>query len=114
MDATAIDAAAAKRKLLLALRQNQAAKIRPSNEFIWGQEQFFEYVLSLPNAPDTPAFSADDFQALSETGRPAEELMLFVQTVGRRIRLEDGKELFIDASLANEDFDFDEADGHEG
>jgi hypothetical protein len=69
-------------------------------------------VLSLPDAPDTPAFSTDDFHALSEAGQSAETLSRFEQTVGRRVLMEDGKELFIDASIANMDFgDWDDEAG---
>lgn len=109
---TAIDAVAAKRKLLGALRQNQAAQVRLPQDLVPLRQQFIEHVLSLPDAPDTPAFTVEDFHTLSETGQSAEELARFEQTVARRIRMPDGQELYIDASLANDDFDDwdDEAD----
>ena len=102
---TPIDAAALKRRLVIALKQNEAAKIRLPADLIRLREQFFAHVLSLPDGPDSPAFSPDDFHRLSETGQSAETLSHFEQTVARRIRLEDGREVFIDASIANMDFD---------
>jgi|SRR5579859_4077207 len=109
---TPIDAAAAKRKLVLALKQNEAAKVRLPVDLVMLREQFVAHVLTLPDAPDTPAFSPDDFNALSETGQSAEALSRYEQTVGRRVLMEDGKELFIDASLANMDFgDWDDEAG---
>jgi len=102
---TAIDAAALKRRLVSALKQNEAAGIRLPADLVQLQEQFLAQVLSLPDGPDTPAFSADDFQRLSTTGQSAEEVARFEQTVARRIRLEDGQEVFIDPRLAELDFD---------
>jgi hypothetical protein len=101
---TPIDAAAVKRKLVIALKHNETAKIRLPVDLVLLREQFFAHVLLLPDAPDTPAFSIDDFHALSEAGQSAETLSRFEHTVGRRVLMEDGKELFIDASLANMDF----------
>ena len=98
---TPIDAAAAKRKLVLALKQNKAARVRLPKDLVALREPFFAHVLALPDAPRTPAFTMDDFQTLSESGQSAEEISLFEQTVARRIRLDDGKEVYIDASIAN-------------
>ena len=102
---TPIDAATLKRTLVSALKQNEAAKIRLPLDLVLLREQFFAHVLSLPDGPQTPAFTIDDFHALSTVGQSAETLSRFEQTIGRRIRMEDGKEVFIDASLANMDFD---------
>ena len=102
---TPIDAAAVKRKLIIALKQNEAAKVRLPQDLVALREEFFAHVLWLPDAPDTPAFTIDDFQALSESGQSAEEIARFEQTVARRIRMEDGKELYIGADIANLGFD---------
>ena len=102
---TPIDAAALKRRLVIALKQNEAAKIRLPADLVQLRELFFAHVLALPNAPGSPAFTQDDFHALSETGQSAESLSRFEKTVGRRVLMEDGKELFIDASIANMSFD---------
>ena len=100
-----------KRKLLRALLSNRSANIRLPELLILFREQFFGHVLSLPDLPDTPSVTIDEFHTLSQAGQSAESLSHFEQTVGRRIRMEDGKELFIDASLAN--LAFDEFDGDE-
>lgn len=102
---TSIDAASVKRKLVFALKQNDAAKVRLPVDLVMFREQFFEHILSLPDAPDTPAITIDDFHVLSQTGQSAEALSRFEKTVARRIRMEDGKELYIDASIANMAFD---------
>jgi hypothetical protein len=99
----------AKRKLVLALKDNEAAGVRLPKDFVALREPFIEHVLGLPDAPDTPAFTLADFQALSEHGQSAESIAHFEQTVARRVLMDDGQELYIDASLANEDFgDWDE------
>jgi hypothetical protein len=109
---TPMDAPALKRRLVVALRQNEAAHIRLPADLIGLREVFFEHVLSLPDGPDTPAFSADDFDRLSTTGQSAEEVSRFEQTVARRIRLDDGQEVLVDPSLAEMDFgDWDDEAG---
>ena len=93
--------AEAKRKILVALHASRAANIRLPAELIQARELFLKQILALPDLLDTPAFSADDFDALSQVGQSAESVVQFEETVGRRIRTEDGKEVFIDAATAN-------------
>ena len=100
-----IDAAAVKRKLLQALLANWEANIRLPKDLIALREQFFQHVLTLPDLPDTPAFTVDQFHALSQLGQSPEALSQFEHTVGRRILMEDGQELFIDAQIANQGLD---------
>jgi hypothetical protein len=100
-----VSAAEAKLKLLQALAANRSAEVRLSKDLIALREPFIEQVLSLPDLPETPPFTPGDFDELSRTGTPAEDLAQFEQVVGRRIRLEDGKEVFVDASIANMDDD---------
>ncbi|MEP7357727.1 MAG: hypothetical protein ABI847_10840, partial [Anaerolineales bacterium] len=100
-----IEAPEVKRKLLLALDANRSAGVRLPKDLTALRESFIEQVLSLPDLPDTPAFTPEDFDTLSRSGNSAEDIAHFEQTVGRRLRLEDGKELFVDASLANMDGD---------
>ena len=78
-----------------------SALIRIPREFVALREQFFEHVLTLPDAPGTPQFTLEDFQSISQTGRAAEEVMRFEEKVGRRVIADDGKEIFIGADLAN-------------
>lgn len=101
-----IGPAEVKRKLIQALLRNQAAGIRLPKDLIRLREPFVEHVLSLPDAPDTPVFTSDDFDALSHNGRAPEEISRFEHSVGRRIRLENGQELFIDANVANRGLDW--------
>ena len=96
-----VSAAEAKQIILTALKDNQAAQIRLPREFVLEREQFFEHVLTLPDTPATPHFTLEDFHAISQTGRAAEEVMRFEEKVGRRVIAADGKEIFIGADLAN-------------
>jgi len=96
-----VSATEAKQIILTALKDNQAAQIRLPREFVLEREQFFEHVLTLPDTPATPHFTLEDFHAVSQTGRAAEEVMRFEEKVGRRIIADDGKEIFIGADLAN-------------
>ena len=98
---TPIGAAEVKRKLLTALACNRASGIRLPRDLVLYREQFFQHVLVLPESPGTPPFTVEDFHALSQAGESPQVISAFEQTVGRRIRMEDGKELFVDASLAN-------------
>jgi hypothetical protein len=100
-----IGAAEFKRKVLTALGRNRTQDIRLPHDLIAARDLFLRYVLTLPDLPDTPAFTAADFDALAGTGQTPESLSHFEHTVGRRIRMDDGKEVFIDAAIANMEFD---------
>jgi hypothetical protein len=82
----------AKTVILTALKCNQAAQIRLHRDLQAMRNLFEQHVLSLPDAPDTPSFTMDDFDRLARQGQPSEEIMRFERTVGRRVRLEDGSE----------------------
>jgi hypothetical protein len=56
---------------------------------------FLECVLSLADTPETPSFTAQDFDKLCRTGESPEAISHFEQTVGRRVRTEDGQEIVI-------------------
>ncbi len=98
---TPISAVEAKRLIVTALTDSLSRQIRLPGELVLFREQFFEHILTLPDAADTPRFTADDFQAASQTGQSAEEIARFEKKVGRRIVGDDGQEIFIDANLAN-------------
>lgn len=104
---TPIGAAEAKRKIIRALEANRAAQIRLSRDLVLARGLICEHILTLPDLPDTPGFTAADFDALSQTGQRAEDIVLFEKTVARRVRLDDGSEVYVDASLANDDFSAD-------
>jgi hypothetical protein len=95
----------AKTVILTALNCNRAASLRLPRDLIAARKLFVRYVLSLPDAPDTPSFSEDDFDFLARKGKPPEEVSHFERTVGRRVRLEDGTEIMVmgDPDWDNED-----------
>ncbi|HKZ68931.1 MAG TPA: hypothetical protein VJ020_02565 [Anaerolineales bacterium] len=102
-----ISAVEAKRLIVTALTDSLARQIRLPDELILFREQFFEHILTLPDAADTPRFTVDDFRAASQTGQSAEEIARFEKKVGRRIVGDDGQEIFIDANLANKMMEWD-------
>ena len=85
----------AKTIILTALNCNREAEIRLHRDLIKVRDMFERWVLSLPDEPDTPDFTMQDFDHLSEHGQRPEEIMHFEQTVGRRVRMKDGQELLI-------------------
>jgi hypothetical protein len=95
MDPESVSAERAKTVILTALNCNRAAKIRLPRDLIGQREAVARHVLSLPDAPDTPTFTLDDFDFLVRTGKRPEQAMHFERTVGRRVRLEDGKEVLV-------------------
>lgn len=95
MEPEPVSAEQAKAVILTALNCNRAANLRLPHDLIAQREAFARYVLSLPDAPGTPSFTMDDFDSLARNGKSPEEVVHFEQTVGRRVRLEDGKELLI-------------------
>ena len=96
-----ISAERAKTVVLTALNCNRAADLRLPRDLIAARKFFVRYVLPLPDAPDTPAFtririrSLDDFDYLARHGQRPEEVVDFEQTVGRRVRMEDGEETLV-------------------
>jgi hypothetical protein len=62
---------------------------------IRARDAFERVVLLLPDVPDTPAFTMEDFDFLAHHGERPEGIMHFEQTVGRRVRLDDGEEILI-------------------
>lgn len=98
-----VGAQEAKTVILTALNCNRTAQLRLPRDLIAAREIFAQYVLSLPNAPDTPSFTVDDFDFLARHGKPPEEIVHFEQTVGRRVRLKDGKELIVMGSPDRDD-----------
>ena len=105
MEPWSISAERAKTVILTALNYNRAAKLRLPQDLIAAREAFIRYVLSLPDAPDTPAFTVDDFDFLAHNGKLPEEIRHFEQTVGRRVRLEDGEEALV---MGNPDWEDEE------
>jgi len=95
MDPQTVSAERAKTVIVTALNRNRAARLRLPRDLIAARDVFTQHVLSLPDGPDTPSFTVDDFDYLARHGKPPEEIMRFEQMVGRRVRMEDGKELIV-------------------
>jgi hypothetical protein len=95
--------AAAKREVFECLAVNRREGIRLPHDLIVHRRLFVEHILSLSDTPETPPFTAEDFDALSRTGETVESLRRFEQQVGRRVRLEDGKEIIVMGDPFDED-----------
>jgi hypothetical protein len=95
MEPRSISAERVKIVILTALNCNRAANIRLPRDLIASRDTFARYVMSLPDAPDTPSFTAEDFDLLARQGKRPEEIMHFEQTVGRRVRFGDGEQVLI-------------------
>ncbi len=93
----------AKTVILTALKCNREAEIRLPRDLIAARDLFERGVLSLPDGPDPPEFMMIEFDFLSSQGEQPEEIMRFEQTVGRRIRMEDGQELLVMRSFDDMD-----------
>ena len=88
--------------LVEAVLANRQRKIRLPRELIGVREDFFRRFLSLSGNADTAAFTIDIFNELCSYEHGADAIMDFEQKVGRVIELDEGQQLLIDASLANE------------
>lgn len=103
MSPTPLGAAEAKREILKSLEANRREEIRLPRDLIRARDLFLEYVLSLPDTPETPPFTAEDFDQLARTGESPESITHLEQTVGRRVRLEDGTEVIVTGDPFDED-----------
>jgi len=81
--------------ILTALQCNREAEIRLPRDLIKARDEFEKMVLPLPDGQDTPTFTMEDFDFLARHGERPEKIMHFEQTVGRRVRMEDGEEILI-------------------
>lgn len=91
-----------KDNLMRALACNCEQKIRLHKEIVDAREDIARYLMPLPGKRNTPPLTMDDFDFASNNGTPAEEIMHYEQTVARQIRTDDGKIVYIDAAIANE------------
>lgn len=101
-----ISGAAAKTKILKCLEQNRKNKIRLSRDLINNRDAFWHFVLALPDERITPKFTDDDWQGLTKQGQSADDIARYEQTVGRRVRMENGKEILIMGNLDDLDGEF--------
>ena len=93
----------AKTVMLASLQCNREAEIRLPRDLIKARDVFERQVLSLPDGPDTPQFTMEDFNYLARHGESPEKITNFEQNVGRRIRTEDGKEIFVMGSIDDDE-----------
>ena len=98
-----ISGAQAKTKILKCLECNRKNQIRLSRDLVNNRDAFWRFVIALPDERNTPKFSDDNWQALIKQGQSADEIMRYEQTVGRRVRMEDGKEVLIMGDLSDWD-----------
>jgi hypothetical protein len=89
-----IGPAEVKEEILTALQHNREENIRLPRDLIPYRDSFIKQILSLPDTPETPEFTPEDFDELSKTGKTPESINRFERTVGRRVRMDDGTELF--------------------
>jgi hypothetical protein len=95
----------AKTEILTALHCNLDAEISLPRDLLHRRELFARCVLALPDGLHTPSFTLDDFDFLSEHGERPEEIVNFERTVGRRVRMDDGKELLVMGGPDLDDWD---------
>ncbi len=95
MSLEALDAAEVKQEIIRHLLINRRENIRLPRDLIVSRRTFLENVLSLPDTDRAPVFTAKDFDDLSRTGKSVEEIRRYEQTVGHRVRMENGKEMLV-------------------
>ncbi len=93
-------------RLIEAMLCNRSQKIRLRREIAAIGYLIISHLLNLPAGPETPAFSLADFDELLNlnTGKTTEELAHFEKTVGRRVRMDDGKEVVYMGSFGKDRF----------
>jgi hypothetical protein len=89
---TAIEA---KRRAIEALEHNRQSNIRLHPDLVAVRELFVRDLLSLPDGPDTPQFSAADFDYLAANGQHPEMLRRNERMFGYETRLPDGQKIRI-------------------
>ena len=99
----ALDAVRTKEHILRHLLINRREKIRLPRDLRISRKTFLENVLTLPDGPQTPQFTKQDFDELSRTGKLPESISRYEQTVGRMVRFPDGKEVLIGADVIEDD-----------
>ena len=82
-----------KHALISALGHNRKQDISLPSGLAPLREQFAAMVLTLPDQPDTPPFTLQDFDALARSGQNVEALRRHERQFGKRVMLPDGTEL---------------------
>jgi hypothetical protein len=95
MNIDQLDAMAAKQRLAEALNCNRTQKIRLPRDLVTIRDLVAKHVLALPDAPNAPSVTLEDFDELARSGQAAESIMHTEQTLGRRVRMDDGQEVIV-------------------
>jgi hypothetical protein len=90
-----LTAVEAKRRAIQAFERNRQANIRLHPDLVAARDLVVHELLALPDGPDTPPFSAADFDELASTGQHPEALRRQEQMFGYRARTADGQEIRI-------------------
>ncbi len=85
----------AKKHVIDLFLANRKEGIRLHRDIAALRDEFARHLFSLPDGPETPVFTLEDFDELVQEGKSAESLMMYEQTVGRRVRTEDGTEIML-------------------
>ncbi|MDM8531089.1 hypothetical protein QUF63_07940 [Anaerolineales bacterium HSG25] len=85
----------AKIKLFTCLNKNLSESIKLPKDLIAISDVFWKYVPCLPDTEKAPSFTPQDFEFLSKHGESPEKINHFERNVGRRVRMDDGKELIV-------------------
>jgi hypothetical protein len=85
----------AKRRVIEAFGHNRQSNIRLHPDLVAARDLVVRDLLALPDGPDTPPFSAADFDELASTGQHPEALRREEQRFGYRTRMPDGQEIMI-------------------
>jgi hypothetical protein len=94
-DPQRLTAVEAKRRAIEALEHNRQSNIRLHPDLLTARDLFVRDVLALPDGPDTPPFSAADFDYLAANGRHPEALRRNERMFGYEARLPDGQKIRI-------------------
>jgi hypothetical protein len=93
--AVRLTAVEAKRRALEALAHNRESQIRLHPDLVAARDLFVRDLLALPDGPDTPIVTAEDFDFLANNGEAPEALQRQERLFGYRARTTEGKEIRI-------------------
>lgn len=95
MEVEEIDGGSFKKLVIESLLRNQSEGIRLPKDLIRQRDFFFEHVMRLPDLPDTPSFTEEDFDELAALEKTPELLREAEQMFGYQTRLPDGSEILM-------------------
>ncbi len=93
LELRSLDPIEAKKSVLETFAINRREGIRLHRDIAALRDEFVRHVFTLPDGPESPLFTIEDFDELTRQGNSTESIMISEQTQGRRVRLEDGTEI---------------------